>query len=666
MKRAVGALVCLLVPSAVLAVSTKSFVIETSDAFEKGKLEGTASYASGRLAGALTTDRIPVAGAPVAMASVLGKDDAVYVGTGNEGAIYRVTGTESKLFAKSAAAAITSLVFAGDTLYAGSLPGGRVFAIDLTGKLKELEKLPGADAVWALAYDAKRSLLYAATGPEGKLFAIDAAGKAKVAYDDPAEHLLSLAFDSEGRVLVGTSNGARLVRVTATDAKVVHDFPGQELNALSVKGGLVAAAVGEFSDPTPIGADPSKDTSARLKRPKPGKGKVYALTEAGRVDELYASENGHIASVEVEASGRAVLAGLSQDGRIIRVTLDGERALWNDADERQVVSLALGARVPYFVTSDGVAVYRAKPNTDGGLWTSAVLDAGFPARWGELTWRARGAVGLQTRSGNSETPDATWSEWSIETTKTGPIHSTPSRFLQIRAKLPKDAEVYGLTAYYLPENQPARVKNVRSKATKASEIKPPIIPGSKPADLAAAPTLPLTWDVDNPDGDRLRYRVFYRRDEQNAWLPALREHEILDQNDYIWDTRSIPDGHYRVRVVASDELTNPKPYARSMEAISAPLLVDNHAPEVSELSVSGRTLKGRIVDNVGPVSSIELSIDGDTYAPLYPDDDLLDTREERFSVELENLAPGTHVASIRTTDSGQNIGTRAIELTIGR
>lgn len=669
MKRALCALAsCLAVPSAVLAISTKSFVIDTSEAFEKGKLEGVASYSTGLLRGAITTERTAVEGAPVATSSVLAADDSIYIGTGHDGAVYKVSGATHKLFAKTDAAAITSLALQGDTLYLGSIPKGRVFSVDVRassdGKPKELGKLEGAEHVWGLAYDTKASLLYAATGPEGKLFSIDASGNSKLIYDDAAEHLLSLALDADGSLLVGTSHGARLLRIKGTQASVVHDFPGQELSALSIRGGLIAVAVNEFSDPAPLPPDPTRDLTLRLKRPKPGKGKLYALSDGGRVDELYAADNGHITAVEIEASGDAVLAGLSQDGRIVRATLTGERALWADVDERQVVSLGLSSRTPYFVTSDGIAVYRAKPNTDGGTWTSAVLDAKFPARWGELNLRSKGKLSVQTRSGNTETPDATWSDWSAEASGSAVIRSVKGRFLQVRAKLTKDAELYGLAAYYLADNQPARVKNVRLKAPKKDPK--PDTPAAKPAESVANHSVTLSWDTDNPDDDKLRYRLYYRRDEQTSWLTMLPEHEVLDQNDYSWDTRAVPDGRYRVRVVATDELVNPKPYVRSMEATSAPLLVDNHAPEITELSAKGRTLSGRIVDTVGPVSSIEVSFDGKPYAPLFPLDDLLDTQDERFSVELGELAPGTHIASVRATDAAQNIGSKAIEFTIER
>ena len=45
------------------------------------------------------------------------------------------------------------------------------------GQADVFTALPGAEDVWAMAYDAKNKALYAATGPEGKLFRIDQQGK---------------------------------------------------------------------------------------------------------------------------------------------------------------------------------------------------------------------------------------------------------------------------------------------------------------------------------------------------------------------------------------------------------------------------------------------------------------------------------------------------------
>ncbi len=546
---------------------------------------------------------------------------------------------------------MTSLVWVNSTLYAGTLPKGRIYAIDSAGKVKEHAALEGAEHVWALAHDGKSGTLYAATGPQGKLFALDKAGKAKVVHDDTAEHLLSLGIDDQGRVYTGTSNGARVVRIAQGKASVLYDFAGQEATVLDVGPGFLAVASNEFGEPPAASpsSDASKDSPARLKRPKPGKGKVYALDFDGRAQELYANDNSHVSALEIEKGGAAVHVGLAQDGRIVRVTKSGERAIWADADERQIVSIMLESSAPHFVTSDGVAVYRTKGQKEPGTWTSDVLDAKVLARFGELVVRAKGKAPWSTRSGNTETPDDSWSAWSAEAQEPGPIKSPAARFLQVKLKLAGDAEVYAVTAYYLPQNQPPRVRNVRAK-------------NSKPDPKASASTnVALTWDVDNPDDDKLRYRLFYRREGFEGELPMLREFEVHDSSDYTWDTKAIPDGFYRVRVEASDETSNPDAFTLKTEAVSAPILVDNHAPQLAELSVAQGKLKGRASDAMGPVAALEVSVDAAPFRPVFPDDGLLDTASERFSVELGKLSPGGHIVALRATDAAHNVGSAELE-----
>lgn len=646
----------LLLPSAVVAVSTQSFVIDTGDAFEEGTLEGTAAHASGKLTRAPSTTRIALDGAPVAYASAVGPDGAIYVGTGNRGAIHRVTKDGAKLFATTPAALVTSLVWAEGTLYAGTLPGGQVFAITADGKVRSFAKLEGSEHVWALAYGTKLRTLYAATGPEGKLFAIDRSGRAQVLHDDDAEHLLSLGLDGQERLYVGTSDGARLLRIDGRAVRVLYDFPGEELSAFDVGPDFVAVASNDFPEPPPpVGENKDLGATARNKRLKPGKGSVFALGLDGRVEELARFNESHVSALEIDPQEDAVQVGLGHEGRVIRLSRAGERAAWADVDERQIAAIHLQARVPHLLSSDGAAVHLVGEPARVGTFTSAALDATTVARFGELSMRARGDVRLATRSGNTEVPDATWSEWSAAASKPGPIKSPAARFLQIRAQLHGDAEVYALEAYYLPHNLPARVRNVEIKPRKEDKDK------DKDKEPAASTTIPLKWEVENPDDDVLRYRLFARREGQRLWLPLQREHEQLEKPSYAWETRSIPDGHYRVRVVVSDEAVNPEPYVARTEAISAPLRVDNHAPELVELRFESGQLSGRAVDALGPISSLELSVDSAPYRPILPIDDLLDTREERFRVAL-TLPPGPHTLAVRAKDAADNVATAALEV----
>jgi hypothetical protein len=65
------------------------------------------------------------------------------------------------------------------------------------------------------------------------------------------------------------------------------------------------------------------------------------------------------------------------------------------------------------------------------------LDAKSVAAWGRIWWRSSGNVQIQTRSGNTEKPNETWSAWSAALTdaKGAQIASPRAKYLQWRAVL---------------------------------------------------------------------------------------------------------------------------------------------------------------------------------------------------------------------------------------
>jgi hypothetical protein len=266
-------------------------------------------------------------------------------------------------------------------------------------------------------------------------------------------------------------------------------------------------------------------------------------------------------------------------------------------------------------------------------------------------------VRLATRSGNTELPDATWSDWSSELAAAGPIRSAQARFLQVRASLVDDAELYALEAFYLPQNLPAYVRNVRATSERAAD---------KSASSAGKTGITLNWDVDNPDADRLRYRLSYRREEHDGFLAALPEQEVLEKSEYRWETLPVPDGYYRVRVEASDELVTPEPQTQRTSALSAPILVDNHAPEIDVLRIENGRLTGQASDALGPIALLELALDGAQFRPIAPKDGMLDTARESFEAELKALPAGRHIASLRATDAARNVGVASLEFSLPR
>ena len=89
---------------------------------------------------------------------------------------------------------------------------------------------------------------------------------------------------------------------------------------------------------------------------------------------------------------------------------------------------------------------------------------------------------------------------------------------------------------------------------------------------SVTPQISITWQAEDPDGDRLVYAVFFRGEEEQQW--KLLKANLHDAT-LTFDGDALADGKYLFRVVASDREVNPPASARTAELTSAPVLIDN-------------------------------------------------------------------------------------------
>src|SRR4029077_1956789 len=186
-----------------------------------------------------------------------------------------------------------------------------------------------------------------------------------------------------------------------------------------------------------------------------------------------------------------------------------------------------------------------------GTYESPVFDAGSVAQWGRLRWQGENSAGknaIHTRSGNRIRPGATWSDWSDPITGSdgAQIKSPNARFLQYRAELTgTGVTVENVSAAYLPQNNPPAVHSVTvlttvtavaattpkagSSAsastpfsvtvTDTGDSTPVSSTGTSTQTLSRATQqqLMISWQADDPDGDRLVYEVDFRGEGERAW-----------------------------------------------------------------------------------------------------------------------------------------------------
>lgn len=652
------------------AVGTRHFVIESEKDFNAGELDGVAVDSEGFLRAGWELGAIEVAAADNIWAAIEDQGD-LWLATGSEGKLIQVKGGQAKEVAALEAMALTSIVKAFGKIIVGAMPGGKLYELK-EGKLVEFSSLKDGEHVWALSYDSSANALYAATGPNGKLFRITQDGTAQVYFDAEQSHLVSV-LASGGKVYAGSSGEARLYEITGPGrAQVLYDFDATEVRAISAaKNGGLFVAVNELKG----GARSSKVSSSKPKGPskisaKSGSGEVYLVDKSGQPEKLYENSDEHFISLAVDAQGRAVI-GTGVEGKVVRLMPNHQSVVLADVDERQVSSLIFSGDKGWVLASDPVVAHRIEARgSASALWTSDVLDAGIRARFGNLSWEASGSVELATRSGNTEEPDETWTDWSAELKKPGSVSSSPGRYLQVRARLSggQNAQLRRVTIPFVTDNLRAVVTQVKAKSPAVTNGSSGVKESGSPLDGKTSPKVKLSWKVDNPDEDSLRYFVDYRLEGSRSWFSALEPGDVHTSSSFDWNTEDLPEGKYRVRVTASDELANPPARAKKHHLQSQQILVDNTAPQFANLKLEGKSIVGTVVDGIGPIQRLEMRIAGrQEWIPFEPKDGIFDEAREEFAFDLAQTEVGDQaLITVRVFDTAGNSEVRHLRFPAGR
>jgi hypothetical protein len=165
----------------------------------------------------------------------------------------------------------------------------------------------------------------------------------------------------------------------------------------------------------------------------------------------------------------------------------------------------------------------------------------------------------------------------------------------------------------------------------------------------------LQWRAEDPNGDRLGYTIAYRREGESAWH-VLRAG--LTDPIFVWDTTSVPDGRYVVRITASDALVNAPSDALDGTRESGGFDVDNTAPVIDIAPPAGApgVVRVTVRDAHAGVQRVEYAIGGERWQVVYPADGLSDSREETYEIRLPSPADRARLV-IRATDVLENVAT---------
>ena len=718
--------------SALHAAGPQFWRLEGARTFLEGDIDALSLDSDGRLRLGVSARPLFDPEAPNAWCVARDARGVLYVGTGNDGRVLRVDGTKGSVLFDADELEVHAVAVGPDgRVYAATSPDGAVYAIDAAGKAARFFD-PAETYVWALAFDPAGAL-YVATGGEGRVHRVSPDGKSEAVLTSTETHILSLATDTRGHVYAGSAPEGLVYRIDSTGKVfVLLDSAFREIKAVDVgeDGSLYAAAIDGRTTESPARATPAPapsgsgavvaevtvsesyavvpaaggaplsvgPTGTDVAASAPPKGALLRIRPSGEIDTLWSSPDDVPHSVV--RSGSEVLVGTGNKGKVYRVADDGRWVLVATLPAEQVTALARAPSGVALVTANPARVFSLDATLAAeGTFLSKVKDTETVSSWGRVSWEGTAPPGtqvrVQTRVGNTATPDATWTDWSPAPHAKGePIRSEKARFLQLRLTLGGkegvSPTVEAIAAAYQQRNLPPVVKAVNVHPAGEAFQKPISVSGEPEilgldtdplSDRAAAQRPPagsppaitfsrklyqrglrtFSWQAEDPNADPLLFDVEYRAVGDERWRP-LRSG--LEEPVFAWDTATVPNGRYLLRVVASDAPGNPPALALTGWKATVSFEVDNLPPAiVAALAPRGeRRVRVTVRDDVSPVRKLETSIDAGRWEEVHPIDGIADSLEEAYEILPPPSAGRPRILVLRATDLLGNVATARVDV----
>jgi hypothetical protein len=647
-------------------------------------------------------------------------DDAgnIYLGAGNEGRIFKVdpSGKGSLLYKTSELSVMALAVDRQGNVYAGTSPDGKIYRISPNGEAKVFFE-PKTKYIWSLALDQQGRLLVG-TGDKGVIYRVNPDGAGGPLAKTTQTNITTLRVDSTGNIIAGTDPGGMVLRISPEGkAFTLFDSLQREVRDLAIGkngeiyvltlaesagGGAANAAVGgaASSAPSVISADEgvtitisdiqAVDTGASAATTSVGSGgqpksAVYRIDARGASDSIWDSRDAAAFAITLENDGQ-VLIGTGLKGRIFSAKPDRSQLLLAQSSEAQTSRFVRAGNQIYVAASNLGKLFRLSADAGAnGIYTSYVRDAQNTASWGRVSWIGEGAIELQTRSGNTASPDSTWSDWSapVVNSEGGAIGSPPARYLQWRATLKRQAgqgvspRLREVTVSYLPRNLAPQITSLNvlpvGVTLQTALVQPqtdlnPDQSAADPGGAAGVVQIPprrafqrgavsLQWQAEDRNGDAIEYSIYYRSAEAGEFYPLKTG---LRDTYYTVDPNGLPDGRYVFRVIASDALSNPAELTLTDVQETEPVEIDNTPPSVSvdAPKVTGNQAQAvfRATDATSIIRRAEYQVDGGQWKSIFPVDGIADSKIEDFRVTITLPDAKTHVIAFRAFDANSNVG----------
>ena len=592
-------------------------------------------------------------------------------------------------------------------------------------KMETIYEPNDAKYIFAITTDYSGNI-YLGTGPEGKIYRLNSLGKkARLIYDSLDKNILSLASGEDGYIYAGSDSRGLVYKINPRTKKttVLYDSEQPEITALLFMGpedtpdtlsGLYAAATsakivqaqtqfaakqpsaGRPETKTEKGKSSSKSSSkndggrklsiANTKKAgtgKPGQGppSVRKPTKPGKASQIYKVTNdGFVNNIFSEAvvffclaeEDGKLLTGTGNSAQLFSIDPAAELAsvIYEDEQASQVTAIAVAGDDVYLGTANPAKLIKLGSGfASEGTYTSDLIDAGQPAKWGKLQLEAdipRGCtIQVASRSGNvKDVNDPTFSPWTelVEVSEPIQLNCPLGRFCQYKLVLQSE------------DGDKSPLIREIAVASTVPNLSPKVelVTVSRVATASKKGFFKISYKTKDDNGDKLIYKIDFRKLNRTNWIELK---DKLDAASFEWNAKTVEDARYEVRITVSDERSNTTSTKLTGSRISDPVVVDNTGPIVKNITTSALKNNGQyrifeieVQDELSAIGKLEYTIDSNAdWLSTVPDDLVYDTTDENFTIKIdvkEDLPKGDHVLTIKVTDALGNTTYRTFEVNI--
>lgn len=692
-----------------LAVQPQKWELHSLSDYLDGKFDGISVSYDGILSLSPKEEVMEGPAEEFYLSFIAGQSGDLFIGTGHGGKIYRInTAGKHELYYQVPEMDIYCLALDSEgNLFAGSSPNGKVYKITGQGKGEAFFN-PQEKYIWDLKFTDKGTLL-AAVGESGGIYEISERGEGAKFLNAEENHILCLEIDRNGGLIAGSGGKGRLYRILPDRRiSVLFESPFEEIKsvALDRSGNIYCAAGGFVVRPqrevkpqvrakpdaevsitvTPQGASPQIVSPHAQGQPST----LYKVNSGGIAKRLWSSADELIYTLLWNEAKKELLFGTGKKGRVYAI----------DSDEKVSLILQKNAEQIYLLRPVGSRIYTLSNNPSNlsailseqrfeGEYISHVFDTKSLSSWGRIEWNADMPKGtllqFQTRSGNAGEPNQTWSDWSPPYQKNAgeQILNPKARYIQFKVNFKTNSgklspQLQKTLLFYLQTNLEPVITKLEFLPANVVFLKPPeqkeVIQGAV-EDIVEANTKEDTmgfmaakkvqrkgyqtvlWKAADENGDVLVYSISARKDSESQWRILRRDWR---ESIFAFDTATLPDGIYYIKVEALDKPSNPAGMELKTEKISQPLVIDNSLPTISGFQLSHDrnqlTLAFIAQDSFSHIQEVRYLVRPEGWQIVFPEDGICDSRREEFNLTLRLPKDFDNMITVKVIDDKGNVG----------